>query len=406
MISQFKITEKHVYNACFFAISTSLALSLSVKGYPEKIFYWCSYISLIFLLFSAFKKTLRVDMFALLLSLSISLVGLIRLLWSLKFHGSEFSDVIGNYFIGGKRLILFGVLFYFFYAYRGFLTSLTLKCSFASFALGTIIVLALAYSEYHSGGGRIKLITDSAGTVSYLIVFVLFSTLFIASKISSNKYYLLLMFLCLFAINMVLLALTESRAALIVTPFLYIAFFILEYKWANKKHLLFIGFMAILSLSLMPSTVWHRLENIESEALSYQHDNNTSIGARFSIWKSGLHSVSWSLLGQSPDDRNNKARQYIETHERDNPEAYKNVIYHLHDDILETLSLQGIAGAVSLVLLFSLLIVLPVIRHQPVFAILPCSLVIFGLTDTVLIQSQSIVIVFISIIVTYTLMKE
>src|SRR5471032_1149515 len=100
MKSQFKITEKHVYNACFFALSTSLALSLTIKGYPEKIFYWCTYVSLIFILISIFRKTLRVDKLSFLLSLSISLMGLTRLLWSIKFSHSNFVDVTSNYFIG------------------------------------------------------------------------------------------------------------------------------------------------------------------------------------------------------------------------------------------------------------------------------------------------------------------
>jgi O-antigen ligase len=271
---------------------------------------------------------------------------------------------------------------------------------------GAILAVTVACSEYHSGEDRIKLITDSAGTVSYLIDFVLLSILFVANNVFSNKRILLLIFLCIFIMNLTLLALTESRAAIILTPFLYIIFAIHEYKWVNKKSLIFVGFVVLLSLSVMPSTVWHRLEDIQTEALTYQHNNNTSIGARFSIWKSGLHSVAWSLLGQSPDNRNNKARQYIMSHERDNPEAYKNVVYHLHDDILETLSLQGVAGVVSLVILYFMLILLPILRNQAIFSILPLSLVIFGLTDTVLIQSQSIIIVFISIIVTYAQMDD
>ena len=65
-------------------------------------------------------------------------------------------------------------------------------------------------------------------------------------------------------------------------------------------------------------------------------------------------------------------------------------MYHLHDDFLETLSLQG-SLALSL-LIFTVLLIVAARRGVAGLTLLPLSIIIFGLTDTVLIQSGSVLI--------------
>lgn len=81
-------------------------------------------------------------------------------------------------------------------------------------------------------------------------------------------------------------------------------------------------------------------------------------------------------------------------------------MYHLHDDLLETLSLQGIAGAVTLIIFYVGLIMVAIRRRALDVALLPVSIFIFGLTDTVWIQSSSVFILMASIIMSYALMQR
>nr|WP_255438349.1 O-antigen ligase family protein [Pantoea nemavictus] len=204
---------------------------------------------------------------------------------------------------------------------------------------------------------------------------------------------------------MLLMFYTESRAAILALPVLYFLCFYLTHRWAGKYVLALSVLLIAGGLFFMPSSVMHRLDNIQSEIDSYHRNNDTSIGARFSIWKGGFNSISWTFLGQSPDERTNKAREYIKESERGNPEAYKNVMYHLHDDFLETLSLQGIAGAVTLILFYLGLIVVALGFRAFDITLLPISIFIFGLTDTVWIQSGSVFILMAATVISYSLIQ-
>lgn len=146
-----------------------------------------------------------------------------------------------------------------------------------------------------------------------------------------------------------------------------------------------------------------RLRNITNELGSNSVNNDTSIGARLSICKGGFYSLKWTILGQTADNRTEKARSFIRTKERDNPEAYQNVKYHLHNDILETTSLQGVLGLISLLSFYTIILLIPIQLVSYISAIIPLSLIFYGLTDTVLIQQTSMLITSIAIILSFSI---
>jgi len=141
-----------------------------------------------------------------------------------------------------------------------------------------------------------------------------------------------------------------------------------------------------------PWLIQNRMKQITQDISEYHTNNDTSIGARFSIWESGIHSIKPTLLGQTPASRTEKARAFIEKYERNNPEAYNNVKYNLHNETLEILSLQGLLGLLSLIMLFVSSIVYGIkgIRNNSngVFFVM-CPIIVMGLTDTVMIQSNT-----------------
>lgn len=102
---------------------------------------------------------------------------------------------------------------------------------------------------------------------------------------------------------------------------------------------------------------WDRISQIQTDIAEYHINNDTSIGASLSIWKSGWYSSSqFNLLGQSTDKRYQEVEKYIRQNERSNLEVMRNLAYHLHNDMQETLSLQGMFSLFSLlrIYLFSL----------------------------------------------------
>ncbi|QDY40710.1 O-antigen ligase family protein [Candidatus Pantoea soli] len=400
------LAEKNLYACCFLLLTAALAAALVVPAYPKKIFYFVSYVVALFLLVQGIRKRWIADKTALAVALPLLFIGLVRLIWSRLFAHAAFSDVVDNYSQGGKLFIIAALLSYFILSWRACLTRRLLGISAIILFIGLLATLGAGLYEHFRTLQRIQLLTDSAGTVSYLITALALTTLYVSHQVVTQRLGQMALFLAVFALNMALMILTESRAGILTLPLLYLAYFSLTHRWAGKITLAGLAAAVVIGLFLMPASVWQRLDSIHNEVDSYQTNNNTSIGARFSIWKGGWHSVSWSLLGQSPDSRTAIARTYIQQHERNNPEAWKNVMYHLHDDTLETLSLQGIAGLLSLLTFYLTLLVVAIRRGVPGLSLLPLAIVIFGLTDTVLIQSSSVMILALAIILSYALMAS
>ncbi|KGT93494.1 ligase [Erwinia typographi] len=398
------ITGEKVYQGLFLILCASLASSLFLNAYPRKLFYLVSYTATIFILIKIKRREIIFNRDAIAVSVALFLIGAVRLVWGEAFSHSLFTDVTGNYRTGGKLFIISSVTAYFFIVWRNYLTTRVAFSGLIILLAGLCVTLAVALHEHMTTGDRVRLLTDSAGTVSYLITLLAFSSLFIAYRAVSGLSLRITLFCVIACLNTLLLVLTESRAGVLSLPFMYMAFFFLVHRKLVKFSLFPLGIMITVGFIMMPESVWNRLDSIQTEISSYQSNNDTSIGARFSIWKSGFQSIRWTFIGQSPDDRTLKARMFITNHERGNPEAFKNVQYHLHNDMLETLSLQGIAGGISVLIFYIVLIYVPVTRQSAGLALLPASLVIFGLTDTVLIQSLSVTVICLSLCISYALL--
>ncbi|WP_455821295.1 O-antigen ligase family protein [Pseudomonas cerasi] len=398
-------TARLAYQAIFLVICTALSTSLFIDAYPRKLLYLSSYASFLFMAIKIKQKDFVFDRMAMSVAVALLLLGTIRFTWGEMYSQAQFSDITSNYRTGGKLFIISAVMAYFFIAWRHCITRRAALNGFAILLAGLVATMGFAVHEHLQTGLRIQLLTDSAGTVSYLITALALCTLFTGYKAVEHVGGRISIFCIIFLLNTLLLILTESRAGVLTLPLLYLGFFCLTHTRLIRFALIPLVVLMAVGFTMLPQSVWQRLDSIHTEIGSYNTNNDTSIGARFSIWKGGYASIRWALMGQSPDERTSKAREFIVDHERKNPEAYKNVQYHLHDDILETLSLQGIAGGVSILVFYLVLLIVPLTRRPSAITILPVSFVIFGLTDTVLIQSLSVTTICLSVFISYALLQ-
>lgn len=399
------ITASLIYEWLFMMVCTALAISLFVDAYPRKLLYLTSYVAVIFITVKLRRRELVGDGLALAVAAALLLLGATRYTWGEIYAQAQFSDITSNYRTGGKVFMISALLAYFFIGWRHYVTRKLALKGFVILLSGLIVTLGFAVHEHIQTGLRVQLLTDSAGTVSYLITSLAISTLFTGYRSVKHTGVRISIFCSIFLLNTLLLILTESRAGVLTLPVLYLGFFCLMHTRIIRFAIIPLIVMMAVGFTLLPQSIWQRLESIRTEVGSYNTNNDTSIGARFSIWKGGYASINWSLMGQSPDERTSRAREFITEHERKNPEAYKNVQYHLHDDVLETLSLQGIAGGISILFFYLVLVIVPFKNRSSEIAILPVSYIIFGLTDTVLIQSLSVSIICLSIFVSYALLQ-
>lgn len=399
------ITATIAYPWLFLMICTTLATSLFIDVYPRKLLYVTSYVVVIVMALTFRRKEFVYDGLALAVAAALMLLGTVRFAWGEMYAQAQFSDIISNYRTGGKVFMLSALLAYFFIAWRHCITRKIALKGFVILLSGLAITLGFAVYEHLQTGLRIQQLADSAGTVSYLITAQAFCTLFTGYRAVEHTGGRIGVFFIIFLLNTLLLVLTASRAGMLALPVLYLGFFCLMHTRLIRYMLIPLVVMMAAGFTMLPQSIWQRLDSIHTEISLYNTNNDTSIGARFSIWKGGYASINWSLMGQSPDERTLKARIFITEHERKNPEAYKNVQYHLHDDVLETLSLQGIAGGISILIFYLVLLIVPIKNRSSRITLLPASVVIFGLTDTVLIQSLSVTIICLSIFISYALLQ-
>lgn len=220
--------------------------------------------------------------------------------------------------------------------------------------------------------------------------------------------------LCLYAINT--LAVRYKKHLMMVVS--VITFIIILMTGTRSATLLFPAILLIMTfrsmaikdvIKLVPVLIIvftvtliaaHQVRDRFIEAyqeLRHENTNNsTSIGARFSMWKSGLFTASNHLVGQSAESRLHDITRYIDTNERGNAEALRNVPYHTHNEIIEIASLQGIAPAALMLILYVLTLI--AFRKQGRMDLAAFTftmpLIVFGIGDVLMIYPKAILSIF------------
>lgn len=401
-----------IFNICFISLVLAIAMDLFANTYPEKIFYFVSYVAVIYTFVQASKNrgVIYANRPLLLLCISLVLYALSKIIWATMFKNTDFIDIRDNYYTVGKRFLLAAFILFYFYQCRNLLNKKVLGLSIIILFIGLGISLWVGYLSRTLAEPRVKWTSDAATTGSYLVVLISMVTITLVRRYFGASKLSLLLFLLAFLVNMAMILMTETRSAIFLTPVLYITFFLRYYNGIEKRLKALLAAIIFASAAIVLYCTWDRIAQIKSDIAEYHTNNDTSIGARFSIWKSGWHSVTDKFWGQSTDQRYLKVEEYIHQYERANPEAARNVAYHLHNDILETLSLQGIYGLFALLffyiscLYFSLNKRDGFSNNSTLFIISP--VIAFGFTDVVLIQSNTALVVIISLALTIPLLKN
>ena len=148
-------------------------------------------------------------------------------------------------------------------------------------------------------------------------------------------------------------------------------------------------------------TIKTRAVDAVTELSEYQSDNNTSLGARLSMWHTGIYEIYRHPGGVSSQQRYEILSQLMQEKEHGNPEGIRNMVYHLHNDLIETMSLQGVFAGVILLGLYAAMIFYvyrkKVLSCAVIFLCAP--VILFGSVDTLFIHDRFIVMFITSLII-------
>lgn len=249
--------------------------------------------------------------------------------------------------------------------------------------------LTLSYTFYQAlfhDLHRIGLVFGPATSAAYYITFIgALSGQALLTLHSRFKYHFYLVHFLLVTSAIIL---TQTRAAIFVYPIVGALILLSEVRHDKVrllKALMGSAMTMVLCVVLFHDTIQHRANDLLNDIRSYSLNNSqTSVGARFAMYQSGIDAGDAAPLGQSVEQR---ARE-ISALAQQEPVLKGAVNYvnvHLHNELIEAYSLKGWSGALIIALLYIALIHFSffILRSHLSVALL-FALLLYGLSDVIL----------------------
>jgi len=353
-------------------------------GLSVKIFSLTSGVALTLFVLDI-KKVRMHDAFWLCLILFI--IGVCDLVWY-KIYKIDNSPAINSYraYLEVGKICLFGAFAIFAFVNKSHLKVGSNKIHvIIATALQLMIFIYSGYQHFFLDTQRVTLSlaggADATGA-AYTIVFISFYIILVTQH-SSNKWRDFLILGHFFFTFLILIA-TETRAAIVAYPVIF--FGLLVVKLYKEKHIPWKGLTVFLLALLagafmMKDSLLQRYHELNSDIVAYDNANSvTSVGARFAMWETGLAAAKGNYLWQSTDERNEIIAAVV-----NKDESLKGALLfmsgHLHNEIVETLSLKGPSGLL-LYILFIITLASYALRklNSVILAAFLASLIMFGLS--------------------------
>ncbi|MBN4799807.1 O-antigen ligase family protein [Enterobacter asburiae] len=397
MLNRVYINKINV-NIIFIIIVFAIGSDLFMEAYPRKLFYGGCYLSIFGLIFldrmQNFRQWVLNNRIATAFLFCIVLLGASKLIWSVSFPSTSLQDIKNNYYAGGKMLIFAGLMAFYLLKSVGEISHTSWK-----FAAGISLVLGIVtvwfgYQDQAKGMDRIKLLADAATTAAYIIVIQSIVCISLIKKVILNNLYRILSLALVFIISSCLLLMTETRGAIAT---FFIVYFVLACSELRKIKVRY-WFLAVLVMSVIGGGIAYKIQKriVDAYENIQQLQNNnadTSLGARYVMLNAGFHVAKISPFGQDADRRYNNAKEYI-LQKYKSPEAVRVIQYHFHNEIIESFSLQGLFGVVSVILFYIIGIAASFEKKINIGLLLfIVALILMGATDVLLIQRNTAMVI-------------
>ncbi|MFZ3390907.1 O-antigen ligase family protein [Buttiauxella gaviniae] len=379
--------KSRIYVSIFIFAALSVAFALLSNGRQKDFYYIAVYLSIIGIIIE--RKNLTFNKFN--IAYPIMLIGVVKLIWFLWF-GKDVNgyNTYSDQFGAGKKLLLGGVLVFYLTQFSHYIRAINYKNVMLAI-IGIAFVSASCYAFWQSwnGIGRAEMAINRATISAY--VYSTLSVIFIYLLYIQKKPSCYIIAALSIVLSFTVVILTGTRAAIILHLLIIAMMTIYYFKKLHFKSTLIVLVIALLaSFALYKNYIHPKIQQTYNEVTLYQEgQDNTSLGARFSMWTVGLKNFVNAPFGQSMQSRFNYSEQYVSK----NPQ-YKSTMefinVHLHDETIETLSLQGIFGGLALLWFYmSISWVAIRDRNTPLLFTMNC-LAAYGLSDVLLLSSEAV----------------
>ncbi|MEI2267169.1 O-antigen ligase family protein [Erwinia sp. CGal63] len=378
-----------------FSLSLVLLLLIVPFGYVHEkasriSFYLCSYLCALGIVINF--RDIRSTLFTAKIIIPGLLLALMYTVWSSIASYHKVPDVDnGLLFTPAKRWFL-GTLIALFtlWGVRKEFVSKKLLYKLTWVSLGAAFILSSVYGiwQHINGVDRIVLGINRATMTAYAYSALALVMMTMLNQIKNIRIrFTAIICTCLLSIYVILL--TETRSAMFIHTLLSLAILV-NALWQGKAFkpasiiaiLLAVTVIAIFSKNI----IYSRFDTTQQEITRFsQGDDHTSLGSRFTLWKSGLIAIQENPLGETQTTRNTIIRNWININQPGSF-ALEYIDVHLHNEFLQFTSLFGIFGFIILLFFFSMLILnngLEGVFNNPV-SIIALSGLLYGMTDVLL----------------------
>lgn len=338
----------------FIFSAVTLLVAMVNNNLSMKLLNICGILAILTLILKGRSSNISWKGFA--LPASILFIGIIDLIWYklFKVNNSPFQATYHNY-INTVRVFIFG----FFMVLLAATTKIKYKSSALLYLLYSVsfIILGYALFQKHSlGMDRIDFGIGSSTGAAYSIMLVgLISAVSILYTPKSHPLLFVLNTVMVFAA----LVMTQTRSSILIFPVICCITIVTYYLKNPKK--LFLGICGFLTLMIVLGLVFSqsiatRYDAAVNDINLYQQGNgDTSLGARFAMYESGMTLFKEApLKWRSAEERSQEVESLIAKNKTlSSAMIYINV--HLHNEIIENASLKGIVGVISVLCFYAAL---------------------------------------------------
>ncbi|MCP1107655.1 O-antigen ligase family protein [Serratia nevei] len=386
MLRQIKTINAMTLAFVLAAIAVSTTLTDTTLN--RNAFYLSAFIAVITLLI---RRPRNIPREAAMVALGVFLVGLSQLIWHWRFPAVSMMEADEDYLTTSLRLIVGAALI---------LALGTLRDSWGRktlLAVKVLIVVGFFYTSYmglyyylKTPDVRLQIKTVSTMT-AYIYVLQSLLTIYVIASLNLRRKSLAIAAVILITLGLILL--TETRSSLLLYPIILLMMF-------GRRHHISLRTMAIACvITLLAAAITshffskatERLVGTATELGNYQKgDGNSSLGSRISMWKAGVDAILHHPNGQGTATRLASTTDYINRHEGGNPEALRNLVFHLHNDVIDAGSLQGLIGLTAVVLFYLLTFYASRLgaTARPVLLLVLLPTVVIGMVDTLFIDHR------------------
>uniref|UniRef100_A0A182SLK7 O-antigen ligase-related domain-containing protein n=1 Tax=Anopheles maculatus TaxID=74869 RepID=A0A182SLK7_9DIPT len=245
------------------------------------------------------------------------------------------------------------------------------------------------YQIYH-GIERIDLSTNRATIAAYIYSTLSILLIYLLIKLKQNAGYRIVVAAIIIS-SFLIIVMTGTRAAILSHLLLILLMMLFHFRKIHLKPLLIvIALVGLVGIASYGKYIKPKIEQTSTEIMLYQKGNDdSSLGSRFSLWRVGLEIFSQHPFGNTVEARQKQATEIV-AHDPKNQTALTYITSHLHDELLEAASLQGIIGLLTVLFFYGYILTKSLVQRNTPLLMIGCCMIVYGLTDVLLISAESL----------------